>query len=74
MTITYADLLAETMPSGMDVSDNYKTFLDLAFETAIDVWDRKTAQWLFWYQEDFVGDLISAYQVACVERERHRIG
>ena len=60
--MTYAKMLAETLPIGMDVSDNYKTFLDTAFENAIDIWDRKTAQWLFWYNEDFSGDLISAYQ------------
>jgi hypothetical protein len=72
MTITYADILAITIPEGMDVSDNYAAFLDLAFENAIDVWDKKTAQWLFHDQEDFVGDLISAYQTSCVDREAAR--
>jgi hypothetical protein len=61
MNITHADLIAAAIPSGMDVSKDYEFFLDFAFENAVEIFDDETARELF-DREDFVGELISAYE------------
>ena len=60
--MSYAEMITDGLPIGMDVSDNYKTFLDIAFKDAIELFGKKKAEWLFCYNEDFIDDLISAYE------------
>lgn len=61
--MTYAEMLANMLPIGIDAADyEYDHFLDVAFDLAIETFGKKKAKWLFHDQEDFVGDLISAYQ------------
>jgi hypothetical protein len=61
MSITNADLIAAAIPSGMDVSKDREFFLDFAFENAVDIFDEDAARELF-EREDFIAELISAYQ------------
>jgi hypothetical protein len=61
--MTYEKMLANMLPPGLDAADyEYDHFLDVAFDLAIETFGKKKAKWLFHDQEDFVGDLISAYQ------------
>ena len=61
MNITHADLIAAAIPSGMDISKDREFFLDFAFENAVEIFDDETASELF-EREDFIAELISAYQ------------
>lgn len=61
--MTYCKMLADSLPINIDVSDNYSTFLEIAFQKAVHFWGYGIAEHLFSYQEDFIGDLIAAWQL-----------
>jgi hypothetical protein len=62
--VTYAERLAQRLyeiNAQLDSTGRAGAVLDAAWPLAVTDLGRKSAQWSFWYDEDFASDLVTAY-------------